>query len=150
MAKTLSYIAKHGVKGFYEGNIAKSIASYMESQSGIMSLDDLKRYKPIIRQPLQGNYRGYDIISMPPPSSGGVHLIQMLNILEGYDLKKLGHNSAAYIHLLSEVMKRAYADRSKHLGDTDFVSVPLKTLLSKDYAQIRRKELDLVKTTPSD
>ncbi|NJO17689.1 MAG: gamma-glutamyltransferase family protein [Thioploca sp.] len=120
LANTLNLLAKAGTSAFYHGQIANLIVAEMEIHGGLITKDDLARYQPIIRQPVQGSYRGYDIYSMSPPSSGGVHIIQILNILEKDDIKSLGHNSAATIHLLAEAMKRAYADRSKYLGDPDF------------------------------
>ncbi len=107
-----------------------------------MTRGDLERYQPIIREPVRGAYRGYEIISMPPPSSGGVHLIEMLNILEGYTLKKLGAGSPAALHLMIEAMKLAYADRAEFLGDADVVHVPVERLTSKDYAAELRADID--------
>ena len=121
----------------------------MKIHGGLITKDDLVRYQPIIRQPMQGSYRGYDIYSMSPPSSGGVHIIQILNILEKDDIKSLGHNSAATIHLLAEAMKRAYADRSKYLGDPDFVKVPIAELISKRYATQLRLTINSAKATAS-
>ncbi|TNE77926.1 MAG: gamma-glutamyltransferase, partial [Gammaproteobacteria bacterium] len=117
---------------------------------GLISLDDLANYRVIERQPVIGQYRGYHIASMPPPSSGGVHLIQMLNVLEGWDLASLGHNSAAYLHRLAEVMRRAYADRSKYLGDPDFYPVPLSRLIDKDYAAELRQGIALQQASRSE
>ena len=114
-----------------------------------LALEDMKNYSPVIRTPVHGTYRGYDVYSMPPPSSGGVHLIQILNILEGYPVAKDGHNSARNIHLMAEAMKLAYADRSQYLGDEDFVQVPMKKLTSKEYATALRNKIDDEKVTPS-
>ena len=125
LAQSLKLISTDGRKSFYEGQIAKKIVADMKKNDGILTLNDLKQYRSSWRKPLIGDYRGYKIITMPPPSSGGLHLIQMLNILESFDLKLLGHNSAEYVLLLSEVMKYAFADRSKYLGDPDFVNVPV-------------------------
>ena len=135
LANTLERISKQGVVGFYEGETAELIVSQVESLGGSISLDDLKSYRPALREALVGHYRGYEVLSMPPPSSGGVHLIQMLNILENTDLKGIEHNSSGYIHLLAETMKPAYADRSLHLGDPDFSPVPVEELLAKTYAK---------------
>lgn len=142
LAKTLKRIAQNGTKGFYEGKTAQMIVSEMQKGNGLITLEDLKKYEPKIRKPVQGNYRGYDIYSMSPPSSGGAHIIQMLNILETYPIGKLGHNSAKTIHLMAEAMKRAYADRSKYLGDSDFVNVPLDGITSKKYAASLRASID--------
>ena len=142
LAETLKRIAQNGIKGFYEGKTAEMIVAEMKRGSGLITLDDLKAYQPKIRKPVQGAYRGYDIYSMSPPSSGGAHIIQILNILEKYPIGNLGHNSAKTIHLTAEAMKRAYADRSKYLGDSDFVKVPLKGLTSKKYAASLRAEID--------
>ena len=115
-----------------------------------MTAEDLKDYAAIEREPVRGRYRGYDIVSMPPPSSGGVHLIEMLNILEGYDLRAAGANSADALHLEIEAMKRAYADRAVFLGDPDSVKIPVKGLVSKNYAESLRATIDPVRATPSD
>jgi gamma-glutamyltranspeptidase/glutathione hydrolase len=138
----LQAIAREGPYAFYEGPIADQIAAAVRLAGGQMVRDDLAAYRVRERAPVVGQYRGYGIVSMPPPSSGGVHLVQMLNILEGYDLKALGHNSAATIHLLAEAMKLAYADRSEFLGDPDFVKVPVKGVTSERYASALRKEID--------
>ncbi|UTW45761.1 gamma-glutamyltransferase [bacterium SCSIO 12696] len=149
LAWTLNKIASTGRKGFYEGEVADRIVAQMEQGGGLITRDDLQNYKVVERQPVRGTYRGYDIVSMPPPSSGGVHLIQMLNMLEGFDIQELGHNSAYYIHTLTEVMRRAYADRSKYLGDPDFYDVPVEALLEKSYAERLRKDISLIRATPS-
>ncbi len=134
LADTLSAIARNGPDAFYQGETAKKIASAVRTAGGIMTADDLKNYRPVLRKPVQGSYRGYDIVSMPPPSSGGVHLIEMLNILEGYDLAAIGAGKPRALHFEIEAMKRAYADRATHLGDPDTVKVPVRGLTSKDYA----------------
>ena len=149
LAKTLRAIAENGRAGFYEGWVADRIVAEMKSGNGIITLDNLKAYKVVEREPVRGTYRGYEIVSMPPPSSGGTHLIQMLNILEGYDLKALGHNSADYIHRLVEAMRRAYADRAVHMGDPDFWKVPVAGLTSKSYADKQRGTIDLTKASKS-
>ena len=149
LAWSLKEIAQHGKKAFYQGRIASKITADMQLHAGIISMEDLAMYQPAIRRPLEGNYRGYKIYSMPPPSSGGVHLIQMLNILEGFPLQEWGHNTAQTIHVLAESMRRAYADRSKYLGDPDFIKVPVNGLISKKYAAELREKIQLDKCTPS-
>ena len=149
LAETLKIISKKGVKGFYRGEVADKIVTDMENREGLISLQDLKEYRPVWREPLKGNFKEYEIITMAPPSSGGIHIIQMLNILENFNLEELGHNSAAYASLLSEVMKFAYADRSKYLADPDFFEVPTSRLISKDYAEAIFKKIKLNKITPS-
>lgn len=150
LAATLKRIAENGVSGFYEGKTAELLISQIESLGGSISPDDLGSYKPVLRKALVGQYRGHDIVSMPPPSSGGVHLIQMLNILEQADLSDVEHNSANYLHLLAETMKPAYADRSLHLGDPDFVPVPVDELSSKQYAKTLWAKISSDKARPSD
>ncbi len=150
LAKTLRAIAAEGARGFYEGPVAQLIEEEMKQGGGLITAGDLKNYRPIEREPVRGTYRGYDIVSMPPPSSGGVHVIQMLNILEGYDLVKLGHNTADSIHRLVEAMRRAYADRAKYLGDPGFVKVPVAGLVSKEYAGQLRAAIDLNRATKSE
>ena len=149
LANTLSIIANKGVKGFYEGEIAQKIAQDMKDKNGLISSYDLKNYRPIWRRPIKGNFEKYEIITMGPPSSGGIHVIQMLNILEKFNLKELGHNSASYGALLSEVMKYAYADRSKYLADPDYFEVPVAQLTSKRYAEKIYNKIALNKVTPS-
>ncbi|WP_425349679.1 gamma-glutamyltransferase [Pseudorhodoplanes sinuspersici] len=134
LAHTLEAIGKNGPRAFYEGPIAEKIAAAVRGAGGVMTADDLKAYRAVERAPARGRYRGYDIVSMPPPSSGGLHLIQILNILEGYDLKKSGAATPETAHHLAEAMKRAYADRAVYLGDPDFVKVPARALMSKRYA----------------
>ncbi|MGI9570753.1 MAG: gamma-glutamyltransferase, partial [Desulfobulbia bacterium] len=116
---------------------------------GLISRADMKNYAPVIRAPVQGSYRGYDIYSMPPPSSGGAHVVQILNILESFDIGGSGHNTGRTIHLMAEAMKRAYADRSRYLGDEDFVKIPLKGITSKDYADVLGKEISTEKAVAS-
>ncbi|MDL0432596.1 gamma-glutamyltransferase [Marinobacter sp. TBZ242] len=149
LADTLQRIADQGIEGFYEGKTAQLIVEEMERHDGLITLDDLKNYQPQIRQPVHGNYRGHDIYSMSPPSSGGTHIVQILNILEGYPLAEFGHNSAASIHHMAEAMKLAYADRAEFLGDTDFVEVPLEGLTSKAYGEALRKTINPDKARPS-
>ena len=150
LAATLQRIADHGIEDFYEGETARLIVDEMERGGGLITLEDLAGYKPVIREPVQGRYRGHKVFSMSPPSSGGTHIVQILNILEGYPMGDYGHNSAQTIHLMAEAMKRAYADRSEYLGDTDFVEVPLKGLTSKAYAEHLRNGIDRYKATPSE
>ena len=149
LAWSLKKIARKGSYAFYRGIIANLIVLDMKKHGGLITLRDLQNYKPIIREPVQGVYKGHRIFSMPPPSSGGVHLIQMLNILEKYDIFSLGLNSAKTIHLMSEAMKVAYADRFKHLGDSDFAHVPVGRLISKEYADILRRKINLEYASPS-
>ncbi len=134
LAKTYRLIAQKGPSVFYEGEIADALVKEMEAGGGLITKSDLAMYKPSLRDPVRGTYRGYEIISMPSPSSGGTHIIQILNMLEGYDMAKMGHNTPASIHIMAEVMKHAFADRSKYSGDKDFVSVPTEGLVSKEYA----------------
>lgn len=148
LAKTLKLISSYGKKGFYEGKNADLIEKEMNNNGGLMTKDDLKSYRAVVRAPIKGNYRGHDIFSMPPPSSGGVHIIQILNILENFPLSSYGHNSAKTIHIMAESMKRAYADRATFLGDSDFVQVPVKGLTSKSYA-LSLKHLITDIATPS-
>ena len=149
LAWSLKELKQYGPSAVYQGEIAKKIVAEMERNGGLITLKDLGNYKVKERVPIKGTYKGYEIVSMPPSSSGGVHLIQMLNMLEPFSLNEMGFGSAETIHLLSEVMKRAYSDRSKYLGDTDFVEVPLKGLTSKTYAKNLLKEISLSKVTSS-
>ena len=149
LAWSLKQIVKNGSEAFYTGDIAKKIDSFMEQNGGLITNHDLKNYKALIRKPVEGEYRGYKIYSMPPPSSGGVVLIEMLNILEQFPLSSLGHNTAKTIHIFAEVMKYAYADRSKYLGDPDFSPVPVTWLTSKKYAKSIKEKMDTEKSTPS-
>ncbi|WP_339384098.1 gamma-glutamyltransferase [Gloeocapsopsis crepidinum] len=140
LAATLQSIAKNP-QSFYTGNIARAIASNMARNGGLVSLEDLRTYKPIWRTPVCGNFRTYRICSMPPPSSGGVHLLQILNIIGNTDLRSLGWRNPDALHLMVEAMRIAYADRSEYLGDPDFVKVPVAQLTSRDYATQRRQEI---------
>ena len=146
LAITLRAIASDGPKGFYEGPVADKIVAAVRMAGGIMATDDMKNYRAILREPVRGTYRGYDIISMPPPSSGGVHLIEMLNILEGYDLAKLSREES--LHIIAEAMKRAYADRATFMGDPDAVKMPVAGLTSKKYAAALRAQIGQ-RATPS-
>lgn len=149
LARVLKAVAEDGTEPFYEGWIAEALVEDMEANAGIISRADLADYGVIERDTVRGAYRGFEVHSMPPPGSGGIHIVQMLNVLSGYDLRALGHNSAAGIHLLAETMKRAYADRSKHLGDSDFFPVPTEWLTSPEYAEELRAGIDPDKATPS-
>ncbi len=149
LAHTLRLIAAQGVDGFYRGETADKLVKEMRKGQGLITHQDMVNYRVVERAPVSGTYRGYDIVSMPPPSSGGIHLVQMLNILEGWDLSALGHNSASYLHRLIESMRRAYADRSKYLGDPDFHSVPVAALIDKKYATQLRAGINLTRASAS-
>lgn len=150
LAHSLQLIAEKGTKGFYEGETAEKLVKAVQEAGGIMTLEDLKHYKAVEREPVRGQYRGYEVVSMPPPSSGGVHIIEMLNVLQQFPIDKFGHNTAQTIHVMAEIMKHAYADRSEYLGDPDFYKVPVKQLTDKDYAQKIASQIALNKTTPSE
>lgn len=149
LAKTLKKIAAEGPDGFYKGEVAEAIAKSVQDAGGLITPEDMAGYKVAEREPVRGTYRGYEVVSMPPPSSGGVHLIQILNALEGYPIGALGQNSAQTIHLMAEAMKLAYADRSEYLGDPDFVDVPVTALTSKDYAAAMRVKISADFATPA-
>jgi len=149
LGKTLRAIAEGGADAFYKGPIADLIAADMEANGGIISKEDLAAYEAKERVPVKGSYRGYEIVSMPPPSSGGVALIEMLNILEQFDLESKGQHSAEALHLEIEAMRRAYLDRARHLGDPDFVDVPVARLTSKEYARTLAAGIDPKKATSS-
>ncbi len=149
LAETLSAVAALGPRGFYEGPVAEKLARAVTDAGGIMAPADLKAYQPVIRAPVRGTYRGYDIVSMPLPSSGGVVLVETLNILEGFQLADLKQGSPASLHLLIEAMKRAYADRARYLGDPAFVNAPIETLIAKDYAAKLRAGISTERATPS-
>lgn len=149
LAASMKLIAAQGAAGFYKGKTAEQIVKAVNDAGGLMSLQDMAEYQAISREPVRGNYRGYDILSMPPPSSGGIHIIEILNILEGYPLKDYGQNSAQTIHLMSEAMQLAYADRSEYLGDADFIDVPVKGLTSEKYAAKLRATIDPNKARPA-
>ena len=148
LAATLSAIATQGPRGFYEGPVAEKLVKAIGGAGGIMTLDDLKSYQPIIRAPVRGSYRGYDIVSMPQPSSGGVVLLETLNMLEGFPMSDMKQGSVASLHVMIEAMKRAYADRARYLGDPAFVSAPVATLITKEYAARQRASIDLDHATP--
>jgi gamma-glutamyltranspeptidase/glutathione hydrolase len=149
LTKTLKRIAKFGRDGFYSGPVADLIVAEMKRGNGLISHDDLENYSSMYRDPVKGIYKGHEIISMGPPSSGGALLINMMNMLENYPVDSLGWNSSDYIHLVTEVERRAYADRAEHMGDPDFWDVPLDMLTSKEYAQSRINDISLEKATPS-
>lgn len=149
LAWSLTEIATHGAEAFYRGAIADKLIAEMERGGGLMTREDLAAYQAVEREPVRGSYRGYDVVSMPPPSSGGVHLVQMLNVLEGWPLGEMEHNSAAYLHYLVETMRRAYADRSKYLGDPDFHDVPVAELTDKVYGEQLRGMISAERATPS-
>lgn len=136
-------------RDFYEGVTAQKIAADMKTNGGIITLEDLRTYEATLRTPLRTTYRGYEILTMPPPSSGGIALIEMLNMLGSYDLRSMGWGSSQYDHLLLEVMRRAFADRAEYLGDADFVKVPVAGLISPAYASEQRKSIDLQKASTS-
>jgi gamma-glutamyltranspeptidase / glutathione hydrolase len=149
LAASLQAVAAGGPKAFYEGTLAEKLVAAVNNAGGKWTMDDLKGYRAIERDVVRGSYRGHEIVSMPPPSSGGVHLVQILNMLEGFDLKAAGHNSAEAIHLFAEASKLAYADRSEYLGDPGFVTVPVKGLTSKRYAGTLRSQIDPAKARPA-
>lgn len=149
LAETFRRLIEHGPREFYEGETARRIVAEMDAGGGLITLDDLKNYRAVEREPLRTTYRGYEIITVPPPSSGGVALIEMLHILEGFELRALGHNSADYVHLLVETMRRAFADRARFLGDPDFARIPVRGLTSRRYAEALRRTIDPKRATPS-
>src|SRR4051794_24657887 len=149
LAATLTAIAEQGPRGFYEGPVAERLAKAVRDGGGIMTSDDLKSYQAVIREPVRGNYRGYDIVSMPLPSSGGTVLLETLNILEGFPIADMKQGSAPSLHLLVEAMKRAYADRARYLGDPAFVNAPVNVLLTKEYAARLRAGIDPARATPA-
>ena len=149
LAKTLKRIQKDGLNGFYSGETALLIAADMKENDGLITEQDLLDYRSIWRDPIKGTYRGKTIVTMPPPSSGGIHLIQMLNILENFELGSYEHNSYQYVSLLSETMKYAYADRSEYLGDPDFFEVPISKITAKEYAKIISSSIEELGVVPS-
>jgi gamma-glutamyltranspeptidase/glutathione hydrolase len=149
LARTLNRIAQNGANEFYEGETAQKLAQAMSRNGGLISLSDLKNYSALERAPLTGSYRGYGIIAAPPPSSGGIGILQMLGMLDGSGYEKSGHGSAAEIHYLAEVMRRFYADRSQYLGDPDFARLPLTGLLDPAYIKRRRDTIDQTRATAS-
>lgn len=145
LAETLRIIAKEGRDGFYKGAIAEDIVKASQESNGIFTTEDLESYEVKVREPVKGTYRGHEIISAPPSSSGGTHVVQLLNILENYDLKEMGHNTKESLHLWSEACKLIFADRGEYMADTDFVKVPLAGLASKEYAKELTKKIDIDK-----
>ena len=150
LAATLKRVRDEGFDGFYKGKTAALIAAEMQRGGGVMNADDLASYRAIERKPVRASFRGYDIVSAPPPSSGGVHVSQILKLLEPYPIEDMGHNSAAYLHLLIESMKLAYADRSEYLGDPDRTTIPIATLTSEPYLEKRRVLIKDDEATPSE
>ena len=149
LAKTLKRIATNGRDGFYEGETADLIVSEMKANNGLITYEDLKEYNSVYRKPVIGSYRGYTIISMGPPSSGGPLIIQMLNMLENFDVSSMTRNSTEFVHMLTEIQRLAYADRAIHLGDPDFYPSPVPMLISKNYAKKRLELVSMDKATPS-
>ncbi|WP_413728845.1 gamma-glutamyltransferase [Sodalis sp. RH19] len=149
LAHSLTLIAEQGPQAFYQGAIADEIAAEMQRDGGLIGKADLAAYRAVARQPVSGSYRGYQVFSMPPPSSGGIHIIQILNILENFDLAHMGAGSADAIQVMAEAMKFAYADRSEYLGDPDFVKVPVQALTSKAYAKTLAQRIDVNRANPS-
>jgi gamma-glutamyltranspeptidase / glutathione hydrolase len=150
LARTLERVARHGAKDFYEGETAHILAREMEKNGGLITLDDLREYQAVERKPLEGDYKGYHIITSPPPSSGGVGILQMLGMLDGTGYEKSRAGSASAYHYLAEVMRRYYADRNEYLGDSDFVKNPITAMLDPAYIRARRDSIDPVNATPSD
>jgi gamma-glutamyltranspeptidase/glutathione hydrolase len=143
LARTLERIAAEGPKGFYAGATARLIEAQMKASGGLITAADLAAYRPRKRAALSGSYRGFEILTVPPPSSGGATLLQMLNVLEGYDLAATGYSSAATVHRVAEAMRRAFADRALHMGDPEFnPDIPVARLISKDYAALQRRSID--------
>jgi gamma-glutamyltranspeptidase/glutathione hydrolase len=149
LANSLQLIAEQGPDAFYRGAIAQKIVAEMQAGDGLIDMASLAAYEPVVREPLRGNYRGHDVVAMPPTSSGGVHVLQALNILEHFPIAKLGSGSADEAHVLIEVMRLIYADRSEHLGDPDFYAVPIDWLLSEKYAAELGATIDMQKARPS-
>ncbi len=148
LAATLTAIAEQGPRGFYEGPVAQKLAKGVRDAGGIMTSEDLASYRPVIRAPVRGTYRGYDIVSMPKSSSGGTVLLETLNILEGFPMADMPRGSAPSLHVLIEAMKRGYADRARYLGDPAFVNAPVAILIAKDYAAKQRAGIDPDRATP--
>ena len=149
LGKSLELIAEHGPDAFYKGAIADQIADEMHKNGGLITKADLAGYKAVERTPISGEYRGYQVFSMPPPSSGGIHIVQILNILENFDMHKYGFGSADAMQVMAEAEKHAYADRSEYLGDPDFVKVPWQALTNKAYAKSIAEQIDINKAKPS-
>ena len=150
LAETLKRIAKNGRDGFYKGKTADLIVDEMKANNGLISQKDLEEYNSVYREPIIGNYRGYTVASMGPPSSGGPLIIQMLNMLENFDVASMKRNSTQFVHMLTEIQRLAYADRAIHLGDPDFYPSPIPMLVSKDYARKRLGLISMDRATPSE
>lgn len=150
LARTLERIAREGADEFYEGETARRLAAAMRENGGLITLEDLRAYRVVERAPLRGRYRGFEILTAPPPSSGGIGILQMLGLLEGSGFEKHGAGSAASIHWMAEVMRRFFADRSEYLGDPDFVRIPVRGLLDPRYLAERRASIDPERATPSE
>ncbi|HEX4900358.1 MAG TPA: gamma-glutamyltransferase, partial [Pyrinomonadaceae bacterium] len=150
LAQTFARLQKGGPNEFYTGETARLIVADMQRNNGLITMDDMRAYVAKEREPLSGNYRGHEIISMPPPSSGGAVLVEMLNILEGYDLSKMDWASSDRYHLMTEAMRRAFADRAEYMGDTDFVKVPIAGLIDKNYAAQLRSSINLARASSSE
>lgn len=148
LAATLTAIAAQGPRGFYEGAVAEQLVRGINDAGGIFTTDDLRTYRPMVRAPVRGSYRGYDIVAMPLPSSGGIVLLETLNILEGFPMRQMRQGTAPSLHAMIEAMKRGYADRARYLGDPAFVDAPIATLISKDYAARQRAGIDPLTATP--
>lgn len=149
LAATLGRMQTQGAREFYTGKTAQLIAADMKAHNGLITLEDLKNYQAKDRTPLRGTYRGYEVITMPPPSSGGIVMLQVLNMLEGYDIRSMGYNSAAKYHVLAEASRRAFADRAEFMGDPDFANVPVDQLVDKKYAAKRRGSIEDKKASTS-
>lgn len=149
LARTLGRMEKHGPREFYTGETARLIADDMARNNGLITMKDLADYKPVERAPLRGRYRGHEIITMAPPSSGGIVMLQILNMLEDRDIKSMGYNSAAYYHLLAEAMRRSFADRAKYMGDPDYSNIPVKELIDPEYSKSRGATIAPDKVTKS-
>ena len=149
LAKTLERMQKNGAKEFYTGETARLIAADMKANNGLITLEDLKNYVAKERVPMRGTYRGYEVVSMPSPSSGGIVLLETLNILEKFDLRSMEYNSSQKYHVLTEALRRSFADRAEFMGDADFVSVPAAELIDKKYAEKRAATIDLTKASTS-
>src|SRR5690606_31692755 len=151
LAATLKRIQANGADGFYKGRTATLIEDYMKANGGLITKEDMEKYEAEELEPIKGTYRGYEIISMPPPSSGGVAVVEMLNILEGFNMKEMGHNSAISLHVLTEAMRRAFADRAVHIGDPDVKpNLPVSKLISKEYSSSLRETIEMGMASRSD
>jgi gamma-glutamyltranspeptidase/glutathione hydrolase len=150
LARTLTRIRDFGVDGFYRGETSRLLENEMHRDGGIITKTDLEGYHPVVRTPLRGFYRGLEILSPPPPSSGGLCLLEILNIWEGFDLGSMGFHSSRAVHVMAEAMKRAFADRAELMGDPDFTRIPDDTLVSKEYSARRRNEIDTLRASASD